>query len=678
MKKNLFFTSLFAGLGLAAFGQLPVSTSPENKNVVLEEFTGIYCTFCPDGHLRANNLAAANPGDVVLINIHAGSFAAPQGSDPDFRIPFGAAIDNQADVPGYPAGSINRRVFPSYVMSGSNAFAMSRGDWANAADTILNEGSYVNVALEGDVDLSTNTLTVDVEMYFTGSTAPSSVNLNVALLQNNIAGPQTGAFRYPAQILPDGQYNHQHMLRDLLTGQWGDVITTTTMGSTVQKTYTYTLPASVNGIPLSPGDLEIVVFVAEGQTNIMTGASGPLTYTLPSGASFADLGAADATPLPADFCATMVTPEVAITNNESYPLDSFEVSYIINGGTAVSQWVTTSLAAGATTNITFPAVSLAVGENNLSYQVSVDGVTKYFDLNSNNNSGASPTIFTVPAAPFATSHYESFENEAVFAPAPPNAIALNPNAVRAFVVDNSINSSVNQDIGAYENSSKSFRWNFFSIELGEQASLVYEKIDLSANTANEIVFDYAYAQYQNEDDQLEVRVSDDCGATWSTIFDKKGSDLSTRAPFGSGNWYPVAADWKTEKIGISNFDGTPELLVEFRGTSGFGNNLYVDNIQFFNSSYVGLDEEKSLTDNISLFPNPATNQFVVDLNLADFSALDVEVEITDLSGKVFFGKTFANTSTSQLEIDAQEFSAGVYLVKVSLNGSSHIERLTVK
>lgn len=58
MKKSL----LTLGLGVLAssslFAQLPVSTTAENKNVVLEEFTGIYCTFCPDGHLRASNLAA--------------------------------------------------------------------------------------------------------------------------------------------------------------------------------------------------------------------------------------------------------------------------------------------------------------------------------------------------------------------------------------------------------------------------------------------------------------------------------------------------------------------------------------------------------------------------------------------------------------------------------------------
>ena len=66
-----------------------VSTSPENKNVVLEDFTGIYCPNCPDGHLKAQDIYDANPGDVVLINIHTGSYANPNSGDPDFRTQFG-------------------------------------------------------------------------------------------------------------------------------------------------------------------------------------------------------------------------------------------------------------------------------------------------------------------------------------------------------------------------------------------------------------------------------------------------------------------------------------------------------------------------------------------------------------------------------------------------------------
>ena len=47
MKKNLLFI-LCLGISSVMMSQTFVSTTAENKNVVLEEFTGIHCGYCPD------------------------------------------------------------------------------------------------------------------------------------------------------------------------------------------------------------------------------------------------------------------------------------------------------------------------------------------------------------------------------------------------------------------------------------------------------------------------------------------------------------------------------------------------------------------------------------------------------------------------------------------------------
>ena len=83
-------TTLFATFAMA---QLPVSTTPQNKKVVLEEFTGINCQYCPDGHKIANNIKASKPaGDVILVNIHTGGYANPSAGQPDYRTADGNAI----------------------------------------------------------------------------------------------------------------------------------------------------------------------------------------------------------------------------------------------------------------------------------------------------------------------------------------------------------------------------------------------------------------------------------------------------------------------------------------------------------------------------------------------------------------------------------------------------------
>ena len=48
-------TNMWVGLWLLTFsaGAYEVSTEVSKKNVLLEEFTGLYCGNCPDGHVMA-------------------------------------------------------------------------------------------------------------------------------------------------------------------------------------------------------------------------------------------------------------------------------------------------------------------------------------------------------------------------------------------------------------------------------------------------------------------------------------------------------------------------------------------------------------------------------------------------------------------------------------------------
>ena len=57
---------------------------------------------------------------------------------------------------------------------------------------LLGQTSPVNVGIQASVDMSTNVLTVDVEVYYTGTQTIQTNRLNVAVVQHNVEGPQTG------------------------------------------------------------------------------------------------------------------------------------------------------------------------------------------------------------------------------------------------------------------------------------------------------------------------------------------------------------------------------------------------------------------------------------------------------------------------------------------------------
>jgi hypothetical protein len=264
------FALILATAGMMA--QTIVSTDPENKKVILEEFTGIYCTYCPDGHAIAQSIQNSNPGNVFIVNIHTGSFANPSGNDPDFRTSFGSAIAAQSNLVGYPAGTVNRHYFPGSAQNGGTGTAMSRGAWTARSNETLGQASYLNMAVESEIDIQTNEMTVHVEAYYTGSSPEATNKLNVALLQNNTLGPQTGGGA-------GNQYNHMHRLIHMITGQWGEDVSPTTAGSFIDKTYTYTIPAAHNNIPIEILDLELVVFMTETTQEVISGNGGTPLFT---------------------------------------------------------------------------------------------------------------------------------------------------------------------------------------------------------------------------------------------------------------------------------------------------------------------------------------------------------------------------------------------------------------
>ncbi|MDR0789544.1 MAG: T9SS type A sorting domain-containing protein [Bacteroidales bacterium] len=360
--KKLILSVLGLALSIGATAQTIVSTTPQNRKVVLEEFTGVNCQYCPDGHRRANEFAAAHPGDVSLINIHTGGYAVR------YTTPWGNAIGSQTGLTGYPAATINRHVF-----SGTATATSDRGQWPTMGNTILAMPSFVNIAATATIDAVTRVMNVHVEVYYTGDAETASNYLNVALIQDNIIGPQVGAAQwYPAQMTPDGQYRHMHMLRHLLTGQWGEELNVPTENaipatSFFEKDYQYTLPASISGtesqdnhmaIPVELGDLHLVAFVTKEHQEIYTGVTITPTYiNLPTEITIVEQGAAAE---PVLGCNDLAKPSFSIKNNCGTTITSMTINY--TGAAAPKQW-TGSLATFGNLTIELDEVPVTLGQN---------------------------------------------------------------------------------------------------------------------------------------------------------------------------------------------------------------------------------------------------------------------------------------------------------------------------
>ncbi len=359
--------SLFGLLAaVAVSAQTPqfVSTEPANKNVVIEEYTGINCGYCPDGHKRVREYEAANPGRVFGINIHAGSYAANT-----YTTQWGNALMNQAQVTGFPSGTINRETFTyydDYYGQTVTSMALGRGQFVSCGNEILVQPSFVNVAAQATIDATARVMTVNVEAYYTADAETASNKLNVVLVQDSIIGPQSGASANPAQVTADGQYIHMSMLRDMITGQWGEDITAPAgssvipAGTLIQRTYTYNIPGSISNELVKLGHLRLIVFVAKDTKEIYTGSECiPTVTNLPELAAMSTTMSAQGQ----NGCNDLASLALKVYNTGATAITSMQIAY----GSAVSGEQTFDWTGNITTDeevfVELPEVPVTVGQN---------------------------------------------------------------------------------------------------------------------------------------------------------------------------------------------------------------------------------------------------------------------------------------------------------------------------
>lgn len=366
--KNSIVITVFLFVTYLTYSQTIVSTTPENKNVILEIITGINCTYCPNGHDIADQIINNNPGDAFLIAIHAGSYANPSSGQPDYRTQFGNAIRAQSGAIGTPSGTVNRHVFANSCQGGGSCTAMSRGLWNSRSNMTLNEPSYMNMAAEASINVTNRELEVHVEAFYTGNSPQASNKLNIALLQNNTLGPQTSGGA-------GDEYNHMHRLIHLVTGQWGDDVEPTTQGTFIDRTYTYSIPEAHNNIPIKLVDLELVVFMAETTQEIISGNGTVPEFT---GINFDNDANIASIPQIEDQCG-LFKPVFELQNTGLDPLETVEISYSVNNESPQSYTWTGSLDTWYSELVTLPAISFDIQANN-TLEISLES-----DENNSNN-----------------------------------------------------------------------------------------------------------------------------------------------------------------------------------------------------------------------------------------------------------------------------------------------------
>ena len=203
-------------------------------------------------------------------------------------------------------------------------------------------------------------------------------------------------------------------------------------------------------------------------------------------------------------------------------------------------------------------------------------------------------------------------------------------------------------------SSGKLRFRAFNIPVGGTAEFYSPLMNFTTNNTPGLTFDVAHQRYSNSSSEsLAVKVSSDCGTTWTDVYLKEGADLATVDGF-SGNTEFVANSasmFRTETVDLSAYAGNEHVVVKFVLTSGYGNNVWLDNIQISN---VPLAVGEIDNEGLAIFPNPVND--VLNIN---YNKTINQIDIYDVYGKLV--KTFTTVGNS---INVSDLSEGVYMLNM--------------
>lgn len=339
------------------------------------------------------------------------------------------------------------------------------------------------------------------------------------------------------------------------------------------------------------------------------------------------------------------TPEVTIQNNGTTNLTNATVTITQGGNTVSTGTYAGNLATYGIATITCTPIT------NPTSGAMVATVTTTGDANLTNGViNTSLTIYTAAATPL-TQNFTS----------------------TAFPYAGYKVSSATNNNWAY--SAGTMKYDCYNYANGSTGDLSIEPVNLSSLTDPSLSFDVAYRGYTSatpENDKLQVFVSTNCGTTWTSVYNKQGATLST-GPTQTAAFTPAsAADFRNETVSLAAYAGQSEVFVKYVGTSNYGNNMYIDNINISSATSLGENELVSL----NVYPNPASD--IVNISFEAKNA-NYTVKLVDLQGRVIANQNLSNLNGTQvITFSTSTVAKGSYVVSITSNGMTSTKSVVIK
>lgn len=183
--------------------------SPQLKNTLIEEFTGVSCPPCPSGHEIVRSIKSQHTGRVIVIAYHILNFPQAEPihnvSKQDFRTQDATDVGNSIfnGIGAMPVAGIDRVLINSSPV-------ITKGVWPSTVTQQMAQITPINIFLSRMYNDASREVVLTVKVSFTAVVA-KKLAVNIAIVEDSIIDAQKN------QLAIDTFYTHNYVLRDLIT-----------------------------------------------------------------------------------------------------------------------------------------------------------------------------------------------------------------------------------------------------------------------------------------------------------------------------------------------------------------------------------------------------------------------------------------------------------------------------
>lgn len=250
----------------------PDVTTPE-KTLLIEEFTGHLCVYCPTGTDYVHQIKNQSYGNrVIVLAIHASGLSDPEPGNYSLDLrcaPHGEELYSYFAIPAEPRAGFNRE-----KIDGTNNFYGTPSTWQAKAEQVLAEAPVMTLQIISNYDSATRKLCAHVKAKFL---TPNTQNLKIALFlsEDSIIGYQKNNNSAVGTTPDIVDYVFMDVMRDDFVGTFGEVLTSGSVAqdSAVIRTYKKILEPGFNA-----KHCKVVAYVYDADTDVVLQAAEEHVY----------------------------------------------------------------------------------------------------------------------------------------------------------------------------------------------------------------------------------------------------------------------------------------------------------------------------------------------------------------------------------------------------------------